>query len=627
VALTPTGKVLYSATFVLLLPLALIAWASATAKIVHLPAIASLPLGLTLAILGALLLLSGMRDLWIYGGGLPMNAHPPPRYVDRGVYRLLPHPIYTGFCILCLGTSISAGSASGLWLISPIAMLGCAALVIGYERHDLRERFGSIPRGLLPADSPSPSSISDIFACYTFAIFPWFVLFAGVLFLGKAFVPTHTLLAFSNGLFFINVSKVIVTSAFVGFALAPFVANRQGDVRRIAVHSLAAMGFACAVFLAMRIVLPHLGYWTQTINNEWSYFPSVSIIWGALFAGALEERWPSLRWISRSWLILLVASCILADSNGVFRVLGGVVTVTLAWNVGWIWQEIRTTAERVANSWREWRIGPVRIINHGAYAGLGAFVAIWMDIVLAGPGHRNGILFASTVAVAGASLWAQYVEGSPQLLRPFGFYGGLLGGTIGALAAPLFHTSIWLLLAVFSVSGPWAQAAGRLRCLVQGCCHGRPAAATVGIRYVHPNSRVCRLTSWTAVPLHPTPVYSILWNLAVALIQLNLWMQHTSLQLIVGLYFILNGIGRFAEEAWRGEPQTKVVAGLRLYQWAAVASVVLGALFTCFDNGEVTPAPIFQWNAILPAAVFGCVVFCAMGVDFPNSRRRYSRLT
>ena len=625
-ALTPTGKVLYGATFVLLLPLALIAWANATARIVHLPAITSLPLGLTLAIIGGLLLLSGMRDLWIYGGGLPMNAHPPPRYVDRGVYRLLPHPIYTGFCFLCVGTSISVGSASGLWLISPIVMLGCAALVLGYERHDLRERFGSIPRGLLPPNSTSSPSVSDIVACYAFAILPWLALLEAVLFLERTSPSTSGALAFSS-LFFVGLSKIVAASAVVGFALAPFVANRQGDIRRTAVHSLAAMGFACAVFLVIQITWPHWGYWAQTINNEWSYFPSVPVIWGALFAGAIEKRWPSLRWISRSWFILLAASCMLADPIGAVRVLGGVVAVTLAWNVGWIWQMIRIAAERIANSWQEWRVGPVRIINHGAYVGLGAFLAIWMDIVLAGPGHQDAILFASTAAVVGAAFWAQYVEGSPQLLRPFGFYGGLLGGTIGALAAPLFHTSIWLLLAVFSVSGPWAQAAGRLRCLVQGCCHGRPAAATVGIRYMHPNSRVCRLTSWTAVPLHPTPVYSILWNFAVALIELDLWRQHTSLHLIVGLYFILNGIGRFVEESWRGEPQTKVFSGLRLYQWAAIASVILGALFTSFDNGEVTPAPIFQWNAILPAAVFGCVVFCAMGVDFPSSQRRFSRLT
>src|SRR2546429_1610145 len=70
-----------------------------------------------------------------------MNAYPPPRYVAQGIFRLLPHPIYTGFTMLCVGVSIAVVSASGLWLVSPIVALSCAARVLGYERHDLRERL------------------------------------------------------------------------------------------------------------------------------------------------------------------------------------------------------------------------------------------------------------------------------------------------------------------------------------------------------------------------------------------------------------------------------------------------------------------------------------------------------
>jgi hypothetical protein len=274
----------------------------------------------------------------------------------------------------------------------------------------------------------------------------------------------------------------------------------------------------------------------------------------------------------------------------------------------------------------EWSFGPVRVINHGLYAGLGAFLSLSIAGVLAGPGHESALMLAAGAAVAGAALWAQYIEGSPQLLRPYGFYGGLLGGTLGALIAPFFSTSVWLLLAAFSAGGPWAQALGRLRCLVQGCCHGRPAPAGLGIRYTHPRSRVCRFTEWTGAPLHPTPVYSILWNGVIAIVVLRLWTLHAALNLIAGLYFILTGMGRFVEEAWRGEPQTPIHAGLRLYQWAAIASVVLGAVMTAAGNGGPAPTPEFSWNAILPAAAFGLVVCFAMGVDFPNSNRRFSRL-
>jgi hypothetical protein len=312
--------------------------------------------------------------------------------------------------------------------------------------------------------------------------------------------------------------------------------------------------------------------------------------------------------------------------DGPVGVIAAIASVICASFAGEAWRGLRTGAEWVANSWQEWRIGPVRAISHGTFAGLAAFLAIWIDSVLAGPGHLEAILFAASAALAGAALWAQFVEGSPQLLRPYGFYGGLLGGTVGALAAPLFHTSVWLLLAVFSVSGPWVQAAGRLRCLVQGCCHGRPALPEVGIRYRHPRSRVCRLTEWSGTPIHPTPLYSILWNAAAGLLLLRLWSLHASLHLVVGVYFILSGVGRFVEEAWRGEPQTKVLAGLRLYQWAAIASVALGAVFTALGSGETSPTVRFYWNGLLAALAFACLGFFAMGVDFPDSKRRFSRL-
>ena len=34
-------------------------------------------------------------------------------------------------------------SAAGLWLITPVTALACAALVLGYERQDMAQRFGS----------------------------------------------------------------------------------------------------------------------------------------------------------------------------------------------------------------------------------------------------------------------------------------------------------------------------------------------------------------------------------------------------------------------------------------------------------------------------------------------------
>jgi hypothetical protein len=97
--------------------------------------------------------------------------------------------------------------------------------------------------------------------------------------------------------------------------------------------------------------------------------------------------------------------------------------------------------------------------------------------------------------------------------------------------------------------------------------------------------------------------------------------------LIIGVYFILTGMGRFVEESYRGEPQTPVARGLRLYQIFAIVSVVGGIAATMIPGtGNATP-PVFNWEAIIASAVFAIFVWIAFGVDFPHSDRRFARLT
>jgi prolipoprotein diacylglyceryltransferase/protein-S-isoprenylcysteine O-methyltransferase Ste14 len=631
------GKWLYGVAFAFLLPIALAAWAAATADIVHVRVAASLAVGLPILAVGATLLIFGMAHIRIYGGGLPMNAYPPPRYVSQGVYRLLPHPIYTGFTMLCAGVSIAMGSASGLWLVTPIVATGCAALVLGYERHDLSERFGCVPRAVLPGAGPLAPAFAERLACYGFVLLPWLVLYEATIALGTPPDAVSGALAFERRLPVLEWTEAFYASAYILTALAPLAAKSRGDLRSFSVRGLAAMAIAFPLYWVIPLTAPprpfaphtalgRLLAWERTVDSPVAAFPSFHVIWAVLAAEVFARRWPRLAWVWRGWAVLVAAGCVTTGQHPVVDVLGGFAAIGLAASATALWQAIRTQAERIANSWKEWRIGPLRVINHGIYAGVGAFIALSIAGTVAGPGGQTAILVAACAAVVGAALWAQYIEGSPQLLRPFGFYGGLLGGTLGALAAPLFGTSPWLVLAAFSCGGPWAQAMGRLRCLVQGCCHGRPAPESIGIRYVHPRSRVCRLSAWTGAPLHPTPVYSILWNGVVALAVTRLWMLHAPLQLIAGIYFILTGRGRFVEEAWRGEPQTPVFARLRLYQWAAVASVVAGAFMTALGGGGAAPVPRWEWATLLPAAAFGAAVCCAMGADFPNSNRRFSRL-
>jgi phosphatidylglycerol:prolipoprotein diacylglycerol transferase len=94
------------------------------------------------------------------------------------------------------------------------------------------------------------------------------------------------------------------------------------------------------------------------------------------------------------------------------------------------------------------------------------------------------------------------------------------------------------------------------------------------------------------------------------------------------LYLVLAGLVRFVEEGYRGEPLTRVIAGLHSYQWFAVGMLIAGLLVMMADGPA---APSVTASALIPAFGVGLIFFVvcgfAMGVDFPESQRRFSRLS
>ena len=85
-------------------------------------------------------------------------------------------------------------------------------------------------------------------------------------------------------------------------------------------------------------------------------------------------------------------------------------------------------------------------------------------------------------------------------------------------------------------------------------------------------------------------------------------------------------MGRFVEEAYRGEVQTVIWNGLRLYQWTAIASVLIGMVMTCIPYASLALEPGLNGETVLAAFLGGFFIFFAMGVDFPRSNARFSRL-
>ena len=634
------GKTLYGALFTVALPILLVVWAIQTRGLVDLPAIHSLSWGIGTIGLGSLLVAMGMASLWWVGGGLPMNAFPPPQYVSSGIYSLFSHPIYVGFSLVCVGTAIAAGSASGLWLVSTTVVLASTALVLGYELPDLQARFGSAcaEHCLLPADDQSSPSGIERLRCYLTVLLPWFLIYEAFVILGVPPDAKIAYLPFESRLPMLPWTDILYGSVYVMVLLAPLIVRTRHDLRLFSSRALLSMLIIFPLYLAVPLMAPprsftaigRLGEWLnldRAHDSPAAAFPSFHVVWAFIAAEALA-RGPRQKRLWRAWAVLVSASCVTTGMHALVDVVAGLLVSLAVIRMDRVWSFLRSSSENIANSWKEWRIGPGRVINHGAYAGAGVFIGIWIIDTLLGPGKSAIPIAIFLGGCVGAALWAQLIEGSPALLRPLGFYGGMIGTwTCGAIAAWWTRTAIWPVLAALVVAAPWIQGVGRLRCLVQGCCHGRPAADHVGIRYTHPRSRVWRVLSLRSVSVHATPLYSLLWNVAVALVVTRIYLVHAPSAMVGGVYLLLSGAGRFVEEAYRGEPQTPMLGGLRLYQWVAVATLVLGAFITTVKHSPPSPRPAFHAASIFVALACGIGAWFLTGVDFPESNRRFARLT
>ncbi len=634
------GKIIYGFIFVVVLPAFLIAWAKMSEPYVPLPVVGSFAIGMVVALCGGLMIAAGVIALRVHGDGLPMSPFPPKHFVASGIYKYVAHPIYVGFSVLCVGASIAAQSSSGFWFVSPVVILGCVALVQGFEQQDLIDRFGSsLPKPLIriPTNDDNPPGMWERLSVYFLVFLPWLILYEAVKVIGVPNDGVSVFLPFENNLPVLEWTEAVYVSAYLLVFLVPFIGASRRALREFSVAGLTATAIIILIFLTIPIVatprpfVPQ-GFFGDLLQFERAKdtpaaaFPSFHVLWALLAARVYASRFPSLRLVWWTWVSLVSASCIATGMHAIADVLSAIVVYFFATRVSSVWQFIRSSSEKFSNSWKEWRFGPIRIINHGMFAGIGTFIGVSIVGLLIGPMHVPSVLIVALSGLIISALWAQFIEGSPKLLRPYGYYGGVVGVIVGAFLASSLGTNVWLLLASFCVAGPWIQSFGRLRCLIQGCCHGREATPQIGIRYSHPRSRVCRLANLSGVPIHPTPVYSILWNVVIAFVVTRLWFVHASFALIAGVYLILTGLGRFVEEAYRGEPQTPILGGLRLYQWIAISSVVAGAVLTAVPATGEIPVPQFSWESLIAGFGFGLFTWFALGVDFPDSNTRFARL-
>ena len=638
------GKLAYGALFCVLLPAMLALWAYRldASGMSFWPQPFSHWAGLVALLAGFAMMAAAMWALWTKGKGLPMNAYPTTRFVDSSVYALVAHPIYLAFVVMVAGASVLADSPAGLWLVTPVVALGAMALVCGYEGPRLRERFGTpatTPWLGLPAKGDARPSMPRRMAAGVTALGPWVLTYALLSRLPAPAGAAELRLGWEAQLPRPEWALWLYSLAYVLVIASPLAARTGDQLRRFVRGAWLATGIG---FLLM-LTLPgqadflagdysRIGRWLAEVNRsldaQWLAFPSFHAAWAVFAAGALAQSLPRLGTL---WWLLAAgigASCVLTGSHAVVDVLGGMTLGALCWKHELAWRALVRAGERLANSWSAVRLGKLRVISHALWSATAGVVGALLTLYLAGPQTLLPCGIVLAIALLSAGAWGYLLEGGGRLSRPFGYYGFLLGTLIALVVMALAGVSGWqTLTAALAAAAPVTQAIGRLRCIVQGCCHGRPAFAAYGFRVTHKMSRVTALARLAGVPIHPTPLYSIVGNVALALILLRLWHTGAHWTLIGGLYLVLASLARFVEEQYRGEPQTVKWHGLPIYQWLAIGCAVLGIVVSMLPGAPVVPAQWLSFSGLALAASIGLAAAFLMSVDFPDSARRFSRLT
>lgn len=585
----------YNLFFTVGLPVFLAVWAYKTATVFSLPP-ASTRLAAPLLAGGAVLMTWSIIDFILETKRIPSNASPPSTRAISGPYRIFSDPIYVGASILAFGVAAIAQSGTGFWLVAPSLSLGAIALVFGKEALSRPPLNSENQRSLLTLPNgaeETPTARERL---------------SGVIHVAALIGATETFrfAAWPD----IAMDEMWLLGLMVAIAiLIVILAPSTWVLRKL----LVGAWVAGAVLL-----LTHAG--PSLYSTQWSVLSYGSIALGA-FAGAWMERAPVKAFI------LLVAAAFLAQYAPAHR---NVIWLgVLAAGILPVHAISRGVCEAIANSWSAVRIGPFRVINYAVYAFGGAAAGAYIFLGLVGnKGIAASIIITASVVIS-AGLWGQLVEFSGKLARPFGYYGALIGAFVGvALTSLILDISPWLLGAGIVLGAPLAQALGRLRCLVQGCCHGGTVEEPCrGIVYRKPQSRVLRIANLGGQFVHPTPLYSIYANAVAMVILLRMLASGAPQTLLVGVYLIVSGGLRFIEEAYRGEPQTPIWKGLKLYQWLALAQCMTGIGFTFIPSA---PTPAWTWpttEGLIAAAITGILAGFAMGVDFPTLKKRFSHLT
>jgi phosphatidylglycerol:prolipoprotein diacylglycerol transferase len=168
-------------------------------------------------------------------------------------------------------------------------------------------------------------------------------------------------------------------------------------------------------------------------------------------------------------------------------------------------------------------------------------------------------------------------------------HGGLVyyGGFLGAAAAGIIYIlwkkmPLWKTLDVLAPSIALGSVFGRIGCLLNGCCYGRPTDLPWAITFTNPQAHELSGTPLD-IPLHPTEIYDALLNFGLYVFLAWLFRRKKFDGQIFATYLLCYAVTRSIVECFRGDyTNLHYHLGLTPAQWISVPIFVAGLALAAF---------------------------------------------
>lgn len=159
------------------------------------------------------------------------------------------------------------------------------------------------------------------------------------------------------------------------------------------------------------------------------------------------------------------------------------------------------------------------------------------------------------------------------------FYGGLVGGIIGALlGCKIAGCSKERVIRIVVPYIPLGHAIGRIGCVLAGCCYGTPYDGPFAIYTVQDASNVA-----AKVGHFPVQIVESLINVGICIL-LYCYEKRGKANKLLVLYLFTYALIRFGLEFLRGDEIRGITAGLSSSQWISVLLIATSIALFCFWN-------------------------------------------